>query len=100
MVLLENHTIPFWEITKIVQAPTWTGNTKVKYLIALESDPMRTQVVHRNHLVEYFFNDIELPNLLSIYEKPFSEDKAKHFYNEYAKNRLFQLNQPIDSFVE
>ena len=61
---------------------------------------MRIQVVQRNHLVENFFHDNELPNFLSNYEKPFSEDKTEHFYNEYAKNRLFQLNRPIDSFVE
>ena len=59
-----------------------------------------TQVVHRNHLVEYFPCDNELPNLLSNYEKPFNDDKTEDFYNEYAKCRLSQLNQPIDSFVE
>ena len=74
--------------------------TKVNYEIALDADPTRTQVVHRNHLVEYLPRDNELPSLLSNYEKPFNDDKTEHFYNEYAKCRLSHLNQPIDSIVE
>ena len=50
--------------------------------------------------VENFPRDNELPNLISIYEKPSNDDKTEHFFNEYAKCRLFELNQPIDSFVE
>ena len=38
--------------------------------------------------------------MLSKYEKNFVDHNAEHFYNEYAKNRFSQLNQPIDSFVE
>ena len=74
--------------------------TKVNYEIALDADPTRTQVVHRNRLVDFFPRDNELPNLLSISEKPFNDDKTEHFCNEDAKCRLSQLNQPIDSFVE
>ena len=74
--------------------------TKANYEIALEADQTRTQVVHRNHLVDYFPRDNELPNLLSNYEKPFNDEKTERFYNENAKCRLFQLNQPINSFVE
>ena len=74
--------------------------TKVNYEVALDADPTKTQVVHRNYLVEYFPRDNELLNLLSNYEKPFNDDKTEPFFNEYAKNRLFQLNQPIGSFVE
>ena len=59
--------------------------TKVRYEIALGEDPTRTQVVHRNHLVEYFPRDNELPNLLSNYEKPNNDDKTEHFYDEYAR---------------
>ena len=68
--------------------------------IALDADLMRTQVVCRNHLVEYFPRDNELPNLLSDYEKPFNDNKSEHFYDEYAKCRLSQMNHPIESFVE
>ena len=74
--------------------------TKVNCQIALDADPTRTEVVHRNHVFEYFPRDNELPNLLSSYEKPFNDDKTEHFYNENAKYRLSQLNQPLDSFVE
>ena len=74
--------------------------TKANYEIALDADPTRTKVVHRNHVVEYLPRDNELPNLLSNYEKPFNDDKTEQFYTEYAKCRLSQLNQPIDSFVE
>ena len=74
--------------------------TKVNCQIALDADPTRTEVVHRNHVFEYFPRDNELPNLLSSYEKPFNDDKTEHFYNENAKYRLSQLNQPVDSFVE
>ena len=74
--------------------------TKFNYEIALVADPTRTQVVHRNHLVEYFPRDNELPNSVSNYEKPFNDDKTKHFYNEYAKCQLSHLDQPIDSIVE
>ena len=74
--------------------------TKVNYEIALDADPTRTQVVHRNHLVEFFPRDNEIPNLVSNYEKPFNDDKTELFYNEYANCRLSHLNQPIDSIVE
>ena len=74
--------------------------TTVNYEIALDTDPTRTQVVHRNHLVQYFPPGNELSNLLSNYEKPFNDDKSEHFYNDFAKYRLSQLNQPINSFVE
>ena len=59
--------------------------TKVNYEIALEADPTRTQVVHRNRLVEFFARDNELPNLLSNYGRPFNDDKNEHSQNEYAK---------------
>ena len=74
--------------------------TKITYEIAFDADPTRTQVVHRNHLVEYFPRDKELPKLLSNYENLFNNYKTEHFYNEYARCRLSQLNPPIDSFVE
>ena len=66
--------------------------TKVRCEIALGADPTRTQVVHRNYLVEIFPRDNELPSLLSNYEKPNNDDKTEHFSDEYAKNRLSQLN--------
>ena len=66
----------------------------------LDADPTSTQVVNRNHLVEYFPPDNELPNFLSNYVKPFNDVNTEHFYSEYAKHRLSQLNQPVGSFVE
>ena len=74
--------------------------TKVHYEITLDADPTRTEVVLRSDLVENFSRDNELPNLLSNYKKPFNDDKPEHFYNEYGKYRISQLNQPINSFVE
>ena len=41
--------------------------TKVNYKIAFDSDPTKTQVVHRNHLKEYAPCDKELPNQLCHY---------------------------------
>ena len=38
--------------------------------------------------------------MLSNYDEPFNDEKTEHFHNEYAKCRLSQLDQPIDSFVE
>ena len=104
-VPLKNHNVPFGKSQKLCDlrsGPYIVTQviTKVNYENALDADPTRTQVVHCNHLVEYFPPDHELPNLLSNYEKPFNEDKTERFYNEYAKCRLSQLNQPIDSFVE
>ena len=104
-VLLESHNVPFGKSQKLCELRSGAYIvtkviTKINYEIALDADPTRTQVVHRNHLVEYFPPDNELPNLLSNYGKPFNDDKTEHFYNEYAKNRLSQLNQPIDSIVE
>ena len=104
-VLLENHDIPFGKFQKLFElrsGPYVVTKviTKVNYEIALDADPTRTQVIHRNHLVGPLPRDNELPNLLSNYEKPFNDDKTEHFYNEYAKCRLSQLNQPVDSFVE
>ena len=75
-------------------------NTKVKYENALDADPTRTQFVHRNLLVDFFPRDNELPNFLSSYEKPFTDDKTEQLDNEYAANQLSQLNQPTDSIVE
>ena len=74
--------------------------TKVVYQNALDANPTITEVVQCNHLIEYFPRDNELPNFLSNYNKPFNHDKNEHFYNEDAKNRLSQSNQPIYSFVE
>ena len=104
-VLLENHNVPFGKSQKMCELrsePYIVSKeiTKVNYEIALDADPTRTQAVHRNHLIEHFLRDNELSKLLSNYEKPFNNDKTEHFYNEYAKCRLSQLNQPIDSFVE
>ena len=103
--LLENHNVPFEKPQKLSEVRSGPYivtkvNTKINYEIALDADPTRIQVVHRNHLAEHFPRDNELPNLISNYEKPFSDDKSEHFYNEYAKNRHSQLNQPIDSFVD
>ena len=102
---MENHNVPFGKSQKLCDlrsGPYIVTQviTKVNYENALDADPTRTQVVHRNHLVEHFPPDHELPNLLSNYEKPLNEDKTERFYNEYAKCRLSQLNQPVDSFVE
>ena len=104
-VLLENHNVPFGKSQKMCQllsGPYIVTKviTKINYEIALDADATRTQVVHRNHFIESFPRDHELPNCLSNYEKSFNDDRAEHFYNEYAKCRLSQLNQPIDSFVE
>ena len=104
-VLLENHNVPFGKCQKVCElrsGPYIVTKviTNVNYEIALDADPTRTHVVHRNHLVEYFPRNNELPNLSSNYEKPLSDDKTEHFNNEHAKCRLSQLNQRIDSFVE
>ena len=104
-VLLENHDVPFGKSQKLCElrsGPYIVTEviTKFIYDSAVDADPTRTQVVYRNHLVEYFPRDKELPNLLSLYEKPFNDDKTEHFFDEYAKYRLSQLSQPIDSFVE
>ena len=74
--------------------------TKSKNEVAVDADPLRTQLVHRNYLVEYFPPDNELPSLLSKYEKPLNDDKTEHLYNECASYRLSQLIQPIDLFAE
>ena len=104
-VLLENHNVPFGKSQKLCElrsGPYIVTEviTKVNYEIALDADPTRTQVIHRNHLVEYFPQDNEIPNLVSNYEKPLNDDRTEHFYNEYAKCLLSHLNQPIDSIVE
>ena len=48
--------------------------TRVIYEFALDADPTRTQVVHRNHLVEFFPRDNGLPNFSSNYEKLVHDD--------------------------
>ena len=104
-VLLENHNDSFGKSQKLceLRSGPYKVNkviTNVNYEIALDADPTRTQVVHRNHLVESFPRDNESPNLISNYEKPFNDDKTEHFFNEFSKCRLSQLNQPIKSIVE
>ena len=104
-VLLENHNVPFGKSQKLCELRSGPyivtkEITKVNYEIALDADPTRSQVVHRNQLVEYFSRDNELPNLLSNYEKLFNDDKTEHFCNEYPRCRLSHLNQPIDSIVQ
>ena len=69
----ELHKIPFGESQKMCELRSGPYIlteviTKVNYEIALDADPTRTQVVHRNHLLEGFRRDNELPNVLSIYE--------------------------------
>ena len=90
-VLLENHNVPFGKPQKLCElqiGPYIVTKviTKVNYEVDLHADPMRTQVVHCNHLVEFFPRDIGLPNLLSNYEEPCNEDKSEHFFNNYSKN--------------
>ena len=95
-VLLGNHHVPFGKSQKLceLRSGPYIVNkviTKVNYEIALNADPTRTQVVHRNHLVEYFPRDNELPKLISNYEKPLSDDKTEDFYNEYAKKPTLSI---------
>ena len=102
---MENHNVPFGKSQKLGELRigpyiVTKVSTKVNYEIAFDADPTKTHVVHRNHLVEYFPSDKELPNLVSNYEKTFNDEKTEHFYNEYAKCRLSHLNQPINSIVE
>ena len=104
-VLSENHNSPFGKSQKICELRRGPYivtkiNTKVNYEIAFIADPTRNQLVQRNHLVEYFPRNNELPNLISNYQKPFNDDKTEHFYNEYAKSRPSQLNQPINTIVD
>ena len=102
---LKNHNVPFGKSQKLCELRSGPyivtkEFTQFNYEIAFDTDPTRTQLVHRNHLVENFDRENELPKLLSKYEKPFNDDKNENFHNEPSKNRLSQLNQPIDSFVE
>ena len=81
-VLLENHNVPFGKSQKLRElrsGPYIVTEliTKVNHEIALDADPTRTQVIHRNYLVEYFSRDKELPNFLSNYEKPFNDKKPR-----------------------
>ena len=92
-VLLENHNVPFGKSQKLCELQSGPYIltkviTKVSYEIALEAYPTRTEVVHRNHLVEYFPRDNEFPKLLFNYEKPFNDDRTEDFFNQYAKSRL------------
>ena len=74
--------------------------TKNNNEIALDTDPTRTHVIHRIHLVEHFLRNNGLPKLLTNLVKTFNDDKTEPFYNEDATYLLSQFIQPIDSFVE
>ena len=81
-VLLETHQIPFRKSQKLceLQSGPYTKTkviTKMNYEVALDSDPTRIQDVHRNHLVEFFPRDNDLPTLSSNYEKPFNDDRSE-----------------------
>ena len=83
-VLLKNHNAPIGKSQKLCElrsGPYIVTKviTKFKYATALNADPTRTQVVHRNHLVEFFPRNNELPYVLSYYEKPFNDDRTEHF---------------------
>ena len=89
-VPMENHNIQLGKSQKLCKLGSGPYivtkvTTKGNYEIDLHADRTRTQVVHRNHLVEYFPRDKELPKLSSNYGKPFNKDRNDHFYNEYAK---------------
>ena len=104
-VILENHQVQFGKSQKLCELRSGPYTltkviTKVNYEVALDSDPTRIQVVHRNHLVEFFRRDNDLPTLLSNYEKPVNDNRTEHFYNEYAKNLLSGLNKPIETLTE
>ena len=101
IILLENHNVPFGKSQRLCEHRSGPQivtekTTKFDNEIDLDADPTRTRVLNRNPLVEYFSRDNELPNLLSIYKKPFNDDKTERFYNENAKNLPSQLNQPFD----
>ena len=69
-VLLENNEVLFGKSEKMSELRSGPYivtkiTMKINHEIALNADPTRTQVVHRNHLVEYFARDSELPKLLS-----------------------------------
>ena len=38
--------------------------------------------------------------MLSNYEKPVNDDRTEYFYNEYAKNRISELNHLIETLAE
>ena len=89
-ILLENHIVPFGKPQKLFElrsGPYIVTKviTKVNKEIAIDEDSTWTQVVHRNHLVENFSRDKQLPNLLSNYENSFNDEQTEHFYNEYTK---------------
>ena len=84
-VLLDNHKIPFGQSQKVFELQSGPymetkAFKKVLYEIVLDSDPTKTQVVHRKHLVQYFPRDSELSILLSNYEKHLNDDKTDNFH--------------------
>ena len=87
--LLENQHVPFGESQKLCQLRIGPyrmtkGFTEDIFENPLDADPTSTQVVNRNHLVEYFPPDNELPNFLSNYVKPFNDVNTEHFYTSIA----------------
>ena len=91
----ENHNVPFGKKLRKLRRGLYVMAkviTKFNYKVALDTDATRTQVVHQNHLVEYFPCENELPKLSTNYEKRSNDDTTENFYNEIEKNRLCELN--------
>ena len=68
-VLLENHNVPFGKSQKLCELRSGPDlmtklTMKVNHETALDADLTRTQLVYRNHLVEYFLRDNELQELI------------------------------------
>ena len=72
-VLLGNHHVPFVKSQKLCElrsGPYIVTKVfkQIIYEIALDADPTRTQVVQRNHLVEYFLVKISYRHTIQIRE--------------------------------
>ena len=71
------------------------GFNKVIYEVVLEQDAQRTQVNDPDHLLECFFCDKLLANLLLKHENPFNEVKSELLQTIMQKpDCLNRINQP------
>ena len=73
--------------------------TSTTYQIQDDKDPSILKTVHRNHLVEYYPEEVSLPALIEEYV-PHDQQKDDNFYERFLEERNGKLNSSTKPLAE
>lgn len=96
-VLLENHSQPLDKSKKLCSlrsGPFTVSNviTDVTYEVTHDTDQSK-KVVHRNHLIEYYPKEDQLPELISNYAPLENQNEIEVFYRNLNQDRVNKANR-------